>query len=87
MATTRKKAADEPATITFADKFKGMEVFMSVIMISIAVLAGSAAYAAHNTGSSLISEEWGVWQSRGDKVRWCRAQNVKQMTMLCSDCN
>ena len=74
MATTRKKAADEPAIVTFADKFKGMEVFMSVITISILVLAGSAAYAAYNTGDQLVTGNSGyqAWQTRNGNIRYCR---------------
>ncbi|MAI11618.1 MAG: hypothetical protein CBD27_06050 [Rhodospirillaceae bacterium TMED167] len=79
MATTRKKAADEPATITVADKLKGMEVFMSVITISILVLAGSAAYAAYNTGDQLAVSAKGyfAWQTRNGAIRQCTLYSAK----------
>ena len=81
MATTRKKAADDPAIVTFADKFKGMEVFMAVIMVSIAVLAGSAAYGAYNTGDQLFvgTSAHRAWQTHNGNIRYCHyiAQNFE----------
>ena len=88
MATTRKKAAAKSEELPLLQKATPMQLMMGVLCVCALVLAGSAVYAAHNVGSTSISEDWRhVWQTRGNKARWCRTYNVKQMTILCSDWN
>ena len=74
-------ATTEPEQLPLLQRATPTELMIGILCICAVVIAGSAAYAAYNTGDQLAVSSNGVlaYQTHNEKIRHCRLANASSI--------